>query len=75
MTKFTVKSSRTEYENVLFNPELSVVEKSSYLGDSYLTSVYVYDFGFTTPKYIIDRIVTKDGTTYSKTFIGDSHEH
>lgn len=67
MAKVTVNSTREEFEDVLFNPDLIVVQKEHSDTFSHLSSVYVYENqGDENPIYAVFREITAEGTDFWK---------
>lgn len=65
--KITVNSNREEFEDVLFNPGLVVVQKEHQDTFSHLTSVYVYDnVDDKNPICAVFREITAEGADYWK---------
>ncbi|XAI86434.1 cef modifier of suppressor tRNAs [Klebsiella phage SAKp28] len=63
----TTSSNRDEFEDVLFNPDLVVVQKDITEFLCYTQIVYVYNkLGDTVPAYAIFREVSENGTDYWK---------
>ncbi|HFG0931935.1 TPA: cytochrome C biogenesis protein CcmE [Klebsiella pneumoniae] len=63
----TTGSNRDEFEDVLFNPDLVVVQKDITEFLCYTQIVYVYNkSGDTVPAYAIFREVSENGTDYWK---------
>ena len=67
MAKVTVNSTREEFEDVLFNPDLVVVQKEHSGARSQLTSVYVYaNEGDKNPIYGVFREISSIGPDFWK---------
>lgn len=67
MAKVTVDSNINEFEDVLFNPDLVVVQKEHTSKLTHLSSVYVYEAeGDKNPIYAVFREITAEGTEFWK---------
>lgn len=65
--KIVQNCTNDEFEDVLFEPNLVVVQKEHTSKFTHLTSVYVYEkVGDKQPIYGVFREITEDGTTYWK---------
>lgn len=67
MAKITVNSTREEFEDTLFNPDLVVVQKEHTDAYTHLTSVYVYEnVGDKNPIYAVFREISDLGPDFWK---------